>query len=150
GPAQEAGGARPDRRGERSAPVSLRRHRRCRYQQADLPDRARDAQHASSDVQPDLRQPESGHEQPELRARLRGRHLGTGVACKSLPLPLREAKGGGGGASTARPPPPNPSRKGGGLRARREINESELDGERRNRIANVLGATRADIAILSA
>ena len=36
------------------------------------------------------------------------------------------------------------------LRARREINESELDGERRNRIANVLGATRADIASLSA
>ena len=53
-PAQEAGGARADHRGERPAPVSLPRYRRCGHQQAAVPDRARDAQHASPDVQPDV------------------------------------------------------------------------------------------------
>jgi len=36
----------------------------------------------------------------------------------------------------------------GGLRARRETNESSASEERRNRIANALGATRARKAIL--
>ena len=67
-PAQEAAGAWPDHRGKRPAPVSLPRYRRCGYQQAAVPDRARDAQHAPSDVQPHLRQPQPGHEQPQLRA----------------------------------------------------------------------------------
>ncbi len=39
-PAQETAGAWADQRGKRPAPVPLPRHRRCRHQQAAVPDRA--------------------------------------------------------------------------------------------------------------
>ena len=69
-------------RGKRPAPVPLPRHRRCGHQQADLPHRARDAQHASPDVQPHVHQPQPGHEQSQLRAGLRSRPVGVGLTTR--------------------------------------------------------------------
>ena len=69
-PVQETAGARADQRGKRPAPVSLPGYRRCRHEQADLPDRARNPQHAAPDVRPHVRQPQPGDEQPQLRAGL--------------------------------------------------------------------------------
>ena len=69
-PAQETAEAGADHRGNRPAPVPLQRHRRCRYQQGAVHDRARGAQHAPPAIRPSAREPQSGADQPCLRPRM--------------------------------------------------------------------------------